>query len=85
MSDYYDDLEMEDMEEIYEEEIDYIKMLNNVDEMLENIYEAVIVPYLDNICQSEILDKLDEFTVDTFKTFFKENSSYYLWLLNKIE
>ncbi len=88
MADYYNEESYEETNIEYEEEEDeedYISMEYKIDEMMEHIYEDVIVPYLDCICQQEILHDLDEYTVGKFINFFKFNSPYYEYVLNKID
>ena len=74
-----------DYEEDLNEVVKYTRIEYRLDEMMENIYNDVIVPYLDCICQKEILDDLDEFTVGRFINFFKLNSTYYKYVLNKLD
>jgi len=91
MADYYNENLYEDNnideyeEDEKEDEINYISMEYKLDEMMENIYEDVIVPYLTSICQQEILHDLDEYMVGRFINFFKFNSPYYSYVLNKID
>jgi hypothetical protein len=90
MSNYYNEESYEEQnnEEWYEEEDDeedYISMECKLDDMMENIYVNVIVPYLDCICQQEILQELDEYTIGKFINFFKFNSPHYKYILNKID
>ena len=92
MTDYYNDEVYEDeinevnCEEQQEDEpVKYIRLEYQMDEIMEHIYEDVIVPYLDCISQQEILHELDEFTVGRFINFFKDNSPYYRYILSKID
>ena len=86
MEEYYEEAN-DNMEDYMEEDesVKYIRLEYKMDEMMENIYNDVIVPYLDCICQKEILHNLDEFTVGTFQNFFRVNSPYYKYVLNKTE
>jgi len=63
----------------------YTRIEYKIDDIMENIYNDVIVPYLDTICQREILDNLDEYTMGKFINFYKFNSTYYKYVLNKID
>ena len=88
MADYYEDelIENESENENEEDELTkYTRIEYKMDDIMENIYNDVIVPYLDTICQKEILHDLDEYTFGKFINFYKFNSPYYKYILNKID
>ena len=88
MADYYNEelIENESENENEEDELTkYTRIEYKMDDIMENIYNDVIVPYLDTLCQKEILHDLDEYTVGKFINFYKFNSPYYKYILNKID
>tara|TARA_B100000902_G_C27292431_1_gene907924 strand:+ start:1109 stop:1387 length:279 start_codon:yes stop_codon:yes gene_type:complete len=88
MADYYEDelIENESENENEEDELTkYTRIEYKMDDIMENIYNNVIVPYLDTICQKEILQDLDEYTFGKFINFYKFNSPYYKYVLNKLD
>lgn len=62
------------------EEIDYEKYISDFNEMVEQMYESIIVPYLKDYKCSEILDNLDEFSVNDFFEFMQE-TPYFKFLI----
>ena len=78
------ELEYENEEELINEP-NFVKMEWQLDEHLEQIFEDVIVPYLNDCMSREILDDLDEFSYYKFISFFKDRSSYYKYIIDNIE
>ena len=75
---YYSSEENEIEDEI--EDIDYDKYISDFNEMVEEMYDSIIVPYLKDYKCSEILDKLDEFSVNDFFEFMQE-TPYFRFLI----
>lgn len=63
--------------------IDYNKLQDELDNNLKNIYEDIIIPYINNIMEKEILHKLDDFSFNKFISFFTKNSNYHKFLQKK--
>jgi hypothetical protein len=61
------------------------RMEYELDDNLERIFEEVIIPYLNNLNQNEILDDLDEFDYSKFISFFQNSSSYYKYIRDNLE
>ena len=66
--------------ESVESVIDYEKLNYKLEENIERIYEDVIVPYLNNFGQKEILENLGEFELCKFFDFFENNSRYFKYI-----
>lgn len=66
--------------ESVESVIDYEKLNYKLEENIERIYEDVIVPYLNNFGQKEILENLGEFELSKFFDFFENNSRYFKYI-----
>ena len=80
--DEYDDY----FEENYvEEDVDEELLLHNleckIDDMLYDIFNEVILPYLESY-NKEILTNLDQFSSNKLYHFFIDNSQYYKRLIN---
>ena len=59
---------------------DYEKLNYKLEENIERMYEDVIVPYLNNLGQKEILENLGEFEFYKFLDFFERNSRYFKYI-----
>ena len=82
------DVEFEDYkseDEINNSSPNFIRMTYELDEHLERIFEEVIVPYINNLGQNEILDELNDFDYGKFISFFQESSNYYEYLQDNLE
>lgn len=60
-------------------ELDY-----ELENILEELYINVIVPYLDDIPRKEILQKLDKRYYIEFKNFFYSSSPYYRYIKDNL-
>lgn len=82
--DEYDDYFEETYEE-EEEEVDEELLLHNleckIDDMIYDIFNEVILPYLESY-NKEILTDLDQFSSHKLYHFFIDNSQYYKRLIN---
>ena len=78
-------MEYESDEEVINNQPNFVKMEWMLDEHLEQIYEDVIVPYLNDCTSQEILHNLDDFSYHKFISFFKDRSSYYNYIMDNIE
>ena len=79
------ELEYESDEDTIIDEPNFVKMEWQLDEHLEQIFEDVIVPYLNDCISKEILHNLDDFSYHKFIGFFKDRSSYYRYIIDNIE
>ena len=79
------ELEYESDEEFINKEPNFVRMEWELDEHLEQIFEDVIVPYLNDCMSQEILKDLNEFSYHKFMLFFKDKSSYYNYIIENIK
>lgn len=79
------ELEYDSDEEITNTEPNFVRMEWKLDEHLEQIFEDVIVPYLNDCMSQEILKDLNDFSYHKFMSFFKDKSSYYNYIMENIE
>ena len=62
-------------------EIEYYNLIDNLDKDITNIWNTIMVPYLES--QNNILD-LDKNDINKFKLFFYNSSKYSKYLDNNI-
>jgi len=79
------ELEYESEDEGINTELNFARLEWNLDEHLEMIFEDVIVPYLNDCTSQEILGNLNDFSYNKFLSFFKDNSSYYKYIMSNLE
>lgn len=79
------ELEYESDEEFFNKKPNFVRMEWELDEHLEQIFEDVIVPYLNDCMSQEILKDLNEFSYHKFISFFKDRSSYNNYIMENIE
>ena len=60
-----------------EEVINYSKLQSELIDNVEKIYLDVITPYLNDVKSKEMLQHLDDFSLNKFVTFFMHTSKYY--------
>ena len=63
------------------EDLDFIKLEEDIDSQLNNIWHAVILPYIEHECS--ILN-LSEDDFNKFALFFYQNSKYYKFVANNL-
>lgn len=61
-------------------EENFFKLEYELDEMLEDIYENIILPYLEDYSRKEILQKLNPKNKLEFKNFFYNSSPYFKYI-----
>ena len=79
------ELEYDNDQDIINTEPNFVRMEWELDEHLEQIFEDVIVPYLNDCMSQEILKDLNDFSCHKFISFFKDRSSYYNYIMENIE
>lgn len=79
------ELEYDSDEDITNTEPNFVRMEWKLNEHLEQIFEDVIVPYLNDCMSQEILKDLNDFSYHKFMSFFKDKSSYYNYIMENIE
>lgn len=79
------ELEYDSDEDIINTEPNFVRMEWELDDHLEQIFEDVIVPYLNDCMSQEILKDLNDFSYHKFISFFKDRSSYYNYIMENIE
>jgi hypothetical protein len=78
-------LEYDSDEDIINKEPNFVRMEWELDNHLEQIFEDVIVPYLNDCMSQEILKDLNDLSYHKFMSFFKDRSSYYNYIMENIE
>tara|TARA_Y100000991_G_C21884320_1_gene310884 strand:+ start:467 stop:709 length:243 start_codon:yes stop_codon:yes gene_type:complete len=79
------ELKYDSDEDIINTKPNFVRMEWELNDHLEQIFEDVIVPYLNDCMSQEILKDLNDFNYHKFMSFFKDKSSYYNYIMENIE